>query len=397
MIIAFTRLQLVLAFTAVSLSAAAALSQSSLESESTTSAPLLVLVTATSIAVSTAVQTSFTIVPGSSITSTDLVTATSHQSEASSLVSVATPSTSISSATRSINTAITSTVQSSTVSLSVGSGADKGAVPASSGFAVTLSSSATAPTSSGSALGAASNGAIEVYGLPHSSAVMIIVSVFASPVNLTSLYSPPRNFTPAPHIVTRDAGASQPAREKSANAILGYMYTDYKPRAREFNLHGFTTFPITEGSKFDTGADFPLGGGAYLEPVPWNHEVPGVWECVVSTEKQVILTAERVYIPTGFFARVGEFLELRKIPSGVYLLFGRYSKSRFKPHGDGSPFFMKILNRYLLQSPNYPNLPHAKENPLKLRVVCAEMLHAELPVAKWHTWKIDGWPSDKVV
>ncbi|KAJ3876725.1 hypothetical protein F5051DRAFT_27204 [Lentinula edodes] len=185
MIIAFTRLQLVLAFTAVSLSAAAALSQSSLESESTTSAPLLVLVTATSIAVSTAVQTSFTIVPGSSITSTDLVTATSHQSEASSLVSVATPSTSISSATRSISTAIASTVQSPIVSLSVGSGADKGAVPASSGFAVTLSSSitgATAPTSSGSALGAASNGAIEVHGLPHSSAVMIIVCVLCGAV-----------------------------------------------------------------------------------------------------------------------------------------------------------------------------------------------------------------------
>ncbi|KAJ3917185.1 hypothetical protein F5877DRAFT_68434 [Lentinula edodes] len=368
MMIAFTRLQLALAFTAVSLSAAAALSQSSLESESTTSAPLLVLVTATSIAVSTAVQTSFTIVPGSSITSTDLVTATSHQSEASSLVSVATPSTSISSATRSISTVIASTVQSSTVSLSVGSGADKGAVPASSGFAVTLSSSitgATAPTSSGSALGAASNGAIEVHGLPHSSAVMIIAEAL--------LPSPPRNFTPAPHVVTRDAGASQPAREKSSNAILGYMYTDYEPRAREFSLHGFTTFPITEGSKFETGADFPLGGGAYLEPVPWKKEVPGVWECVVSTEKQVILTAERVYIPTGFFARVGEFLKLRKIPSGVYLLFGRYSKSRFKPHNDGSPFFMKILNRHLLQSPNYPELPHAKENPLKLRVVCAEM------------------------
>lgn len=80
-----------------------------------------------------------------------------------------------------------------------------------------------------------------------------------------------------------------------------------------------------------------------------------------------------MYIPTGFFARVGEFLKLRKIPSGVYLLFGRYSKSRFKSHNDGSPFFMKILNRYLLQSPNYPELPHAKENPLKLRVVCAEM------------------------
>ncbi|GAW04854.1 hypothetical protein LENED_006669 [Lentinula edodes] len=294
------QLQLALAFTAVSLSAAAALSQSSLESESTTSAPLLVLVTATSIAVSTAVQTSFTIVPGSSITSTDLVTATSHQSEASSLAEA---------------------------------------------------------------------------------------------------LLPPRNFTPAPHVVTRDAGASQPAREKSSKAILGYMYTDYEPRAREFNLHGFTTFPITEGSKFETGADFPLRGGAYLEPVPWKKEVPGVWECVVSTEKQVILTAERVYIPTGFFARVGEFLKLRKIPSGVYLLFGRYSKSRFKPHNDGSPFFMKILNRYLLQSPNYPELPHAKENPLKLRVVCAEMgtVHARLPEAKWHTWKIDSWPPGMVV
>ncbi|KAJ3876724.1 hypothetical protein F5051DRAFT_27136 [Lentinula edodes] len=227
---------------------------------------------------------------------------------------------------------------------------------------------------------------------------LLISAVFASPVNLTSLYSPPRNFTPAPHVVTRDAGASQPAREKSSNAILGYMYTDY-PRAREFSLHGFTTFPITEGSKFETGADFPLGGGAYLEPVPWKKEVPGVWECVVSTEKQVILTAERVYIPTGFFARVGEFLKLRKIPSGVYLLFGRYSKSRFKPHNDGSPFFMKILNRHLLQSPNYPELPHAKENPLKLRVVCAEMgtVHARLPVAKWHTWEIDSWPPGMVV
>ncbi|KAJ4486657.1 hypothetical protein C8J55DRAFT_22197 [Lentinula edodes] len=220
---------------------------------------------------------------------------------------------------------------------------------------------------------------------------LLISAVFASPVNLTSLYSPPRNFTPVSHVVTRDAGASQPAREKSANAILGYMYTDYE-RAREFNLHGFTTFPINEGSKFDTGADFPLGGGAYLEPVPWEKEVPGVWEvsiisvfnlipitdvpgfqCVVSTENQVILTAERVYIPTGFFTRVGEFLKSRKIPSGVYLLFGRYSKSRLQPHNDGSPFFMKILNRYLLQSPNYPELPHAKENPLKLRVVCAEM------------------------
>lgn len=57
---------------------------------------------------------------------------------------------------------------------------------------------------------------------------LLISAVFASPVNLTSLYSPPRNFTPVSHVVTRDAGASQPAREKSANAILGYMYTDYE-------------------------------------------------------------------------------------------------------------------------------------------------------------------------
>ncbi|KAJ3746262.1 hypothetical protein DFH05DRAFT_1484409 [Lentinula detonsa] len=189
MIPVFSKLQLVLAFAALSLSTAAAVAQGSLESESTTSAPPLV--TATSIAVVTAVQTSFTIVPGSSITSTDLITSISHPPESSDSITVATPSVTISSVSRTnanstpTSLAVASTSPSSTVSLSVGSGANKGVVPVSSGFVVTVTSStnavesATASTGSGSgsALGAASNGAFGVYGsVPRLSAVVVVLS-----------------------------------------------------------------------------------------------------------------------------------------------------------------------------------------------------------------------------
>ncbi|KAJ3793469.1 hypothetical protein GGU11DRAFT_759925 [Lentinula aff. detonsa] len=194
MIPVFSKLQLVLAFAALSLSTAAAVAQGSLESESTcirrrTSAPPLV--TATSIAVVTAVQTSFTIVPGSSITSTDLITSISHPPESSDSITVATPSVTISSVSRTnanstpTSLAVASTSPSSTVSLSVGSGANKGVVPVSSGFVVTFTSSknaaesATASTGSGSgsALGAASNGAFGVYGsVPRLSAVVVVLS-----------------------------------------------------------------------------------------------------------------------------------------------------------------------------------------------------------------------------
>ncbi|KAJ3979216.1 hypothetical protein F5890DRAFT_1478715, partial [Lentinula detonsa] len=154
-----------------------------------TSAPPLV--TATSIAVVTAVQTSFTIVPGSSITSTDLITSISHLPESSDSITVATPSVTISSVSRTnansrpTSLAVASTSPSSTVSLSVGSGANKGVVPVSSGFVVTVTSStnaaesATASTGSGSgsALGAASNGASGVYGsVPRLSAVVVVLS-----------------------------------------------------------------------------------------------------------------------------------------------------------------------------------------------------------------------------
>ncbi|KAJ3719625.1 hypothetical protein DFJ43DRAFT_1096518 [Lentinula guzmanii] len=189
MMTVFSKLQLVLAFAALSLSTAAAVAQGSLESESTTSAPLLV--TATSIAVVTAVQTSFTIVPGSSITSTDLITSISHPPESSASITVATPSVIISSVSRTnanstpTSLAVASTSPSSTVSLSVGSGANKGVVPVSSGFVVTVTSStnavesATASTGSGagSALGAASNGAFGAYeSIPRLSAVVVVLS-----------------------------------------------------------------------------------------------------------------------------------------------------------------------------------------------------------------------------
>ncbi|KAJ3746269.1 hypothetical protein DFH05DRAFT_1484428 [Lentinula detonsa] len=186
MMTVFSKLQLVLAFAALSLSTAAAVAQGSLESESTTSAPPLV--TATSIAVVTAVQTSFTIVPGSSITSTDLITSISHQPESSDSITVATPSVTISSVSRTnansrpTSLAVASTSPSSTISLSAGSGANKGVVPVSSGFVVTVTSStnsaesATASTGSGSALGAASNGAFGTYGsAPRLSAVVVAV------------------------------------------------------------------------------------------------------------------------------------------------------------------------------------------------------------------------------
>ncbi|KAJ3978807.1 hypothetical protein F5890DRAFT_1479038 [Lentinula detonsa] len=173
MMTVFSKLQLVLAFAALSLSTAVAVAQGSLESGSTTSAPPLV----------TAVQTSFTIVPGSSITSTDLITSISHLPESSDSITVATPSVIISSVSRTnVNSTptslvVASTSSSSTVSLSLGSGANKGVVTVTPSTNAAESATVSTRSGSGSALGAESNGAFGTYGsVPRLSAVVVVLS-----------------------------------------------------------------------------------------------------------------------------------------------------------------------------------------------------------------------------
>ncbi|KAJ4490512.1 hypothetical protein J3R30DRAFT_93338 [Lentinula aciculospora] len=123
---------------------------------------------------------------------------------------------------------------------------------------------------------------------------LLSLAALAFPVDLTSLHSLSQNATP-PNLFTRDGrdGAHQHA-DKHPFAIAGYIYTD-ELRAKEFNQHyELTTFPAREHSMLDTGSDFPLGGGAYLEPVPWSKQIKGVWECVVAIGKENLINSPRV-------------------------------------------------------------------------------------------------------
>ncbi|KAJ3849004.1 hypothetical protein EV368DRAFT_67799 [Lentinula lateritia] len=216
----------------------------------------------------------------------------------------------------------------------------------------------------------------------------LIVNASAIPVDNTRIYG--RNLTTfdsndTQYILRRDASHTTTATQlvvrpklklDNDTVILGYMTYVQQRNADEYNkMRTLTTIPVAGPSVY------PLGQGAYLEPIMLMSPTDDFDKCVVLVRKQLL---EKV-------SKVGKHADQSCIPT-LLNFYGMKAPLLFYK----TPGYVKavIPFEYLRKSPqDKKGTISSTMNPLRIVTVCGPAAwEVEAPQITWHNMGVTAWP-----
>ncbi|KAJ3931797.1 MAG: hypothetical protein NXY57DRAFT_179810 [Lentinula lateritia] len=233
-----------------------------------------------------------------------------------------------------------------------------------------------------------------------STILSLIVNTSAIPVDNTRIYG--RNLTTfntndTQYILRRDASHTTTAltayvehlqlvvRPKlkldKDTVILGYITYVKQRNADEYNkMRTLTTIPVVGLTVY------PLGQGAYLEPIMLMSPTDDFDKCVVLVRKQSLEKVPKLFV-----------LDKHARPSFIPHLLKIYGMTRKAPLlFYQTPGYVKavIPFEYLKRSPqDKEGTISSNENPLGIVTVCGPAAwEVEAPQMTWHNMGVTEWP-----